>query len=97
MAGLRGLVLVRQIAQLYGVRPGVAATLILLRRVAWTAAGVSGMELLSQTLADHALKELPIVKRLVGAVPGSGLAAIRLYRLADMTAEACSPLPSRPG
>lgn len=40
LAGLRGLRLIRQVAQIYGLRPGVLVTAALLRRVAWTAAGV---------------------------------------------------------
>jgi hypothetical protein len=60
--------------------------------VAWTAAGVSGIDLLSQSLADHALSALPFVKHIAKAVPGGGLAALRLYRLASLTAEACCPV-----
>ncbi len=92
LAGVRGVALIREVAQLYGVRPGLFATLALVRRVAWTAAGVSGLDLLSQSLADHTLRTLPLVRHLAGAVPGTSLAAMRLYRLADMTAEACSPV-----
>jgi putative membrane protein len=93
LAGLRGLALIRQVAQLYGLRPGLLATLALLRRVAWTAAGVSGLDLISQSLADHTLHKLPLVRHLAGAVPGTSLAAMRLYRLAAITAEACCPVP----
>jgi putative membrane protein len=97
LAGVRGVALIREVAQLYGVRPGLFATLALVRRVAWTAAGVSGLDLLSQSLADHTLRTLPLVRHLAGAVPGTSLAAMRLYRLADMTAEACSPVSVAPG
>ena len=51
--------------------------------------GCRGFDLLSQSLADHTLA---LVRHLAGAVPGTSLAAMRLYRLADMTAEACSPV-----
>ncbi len=97
LAGVRGLALIREVAQLYGVRPGLFATLALVRRVAWTAAGVSGLHLLSQSLADHTLRTLPLVRHLAGAVPGTSLAAMRLYRLADMTAEACAPVSGEEG
>lgn len=92
LAGLRALALIRQVARIYGLRPGPAVTVALLHRVAWTVAGVSGIELLSRSLADHTLERLPLIKHLAGAVPGTSLTAIRLYRLADVTAEACSPL-----
>jgi uncharacterized membrane protein YcjF (UPF0283 family) len=57
--GLRGLWLLRQIAELYGLRPGISVTLLLLRRIALTAAGVAGAELLAQSSAD-ALHEVPV-------------------------------------
>jgi putative membrane protein len=91
-AGLRAIVLIREVAQLYGLRPGVAVTFTLLRRVAWTAAAVSSTELIARGLADQVLQNLPVIKHLAGAVPGTSIAAIRLYRLAGITAEACSPL-----
>ncbi|MBB5696351.1 uncharacterized membrane protein YcjF (UPF0283 family) [Roseomonas pecuniae] len=82
----------RQVAALHGLRPGAAATLALLRRVVWTAAGTSGAELLGQGVADGVLSHLPVLSKIVATVPGSGLAALRLRRLADVTAQACSPL-----
>ncbi|MGH7095871.1 MAG: DUF697 domain-containing protein [Stellaceae bacterium] len=92
-AGLRAITLIRRIAQLYGLRPGAAVTIGLLRRVAGTVASVSGIELASRAVADHLLEKLPILKHLAGAVPGTSVAAIRLYRLAGITAAACSPVP----
>jgi putative membrane protein len=93
IVGIRALLLIRQIAGIYGIRPGFLVMLALLRRVAWTAAGVSGFALLSQTLAAHALHKLPLLKDLAGALPETSLAAMRLYGLASITAEACSPIP----
>lgn len=92
LSGVRGLLLIRQVAGIYGIRPSLLVTLALVRRVAWTAAGVSGFGLLSQTLAEHTLQKLPLVKHLAGALPETSLAAIRLYRLASIAAEACSPI-----
>lgn len=92
IAGVRGLLVIRSVAALYGLRPGLAVTLALLRRVAWTAAGTTGLSLVSQGLADHVLTNMPFVKHVAGAVPGTGAVAIRLYRLAGVTAEACCPL-----
>jgi len=96
-AALRGLMLIRQVASLYGLRPGVAVTLTLVRRVIWTAASISGVELLSRSLADHTLQTMPLVRHLAGAVPGTSITALRLYRLAAITAEACSPLSVEAG
>jgi putative membrane protein len=91
IAAIRGVVLIRQVAEIFGIRPGLLATFALLRHVAWTASGVSGLDMLSQSMADEALHKLPWIKHIAGAVPGTSLAAIRLYRLAGITAEACSP------
>src|SRR6266851_5221629 len=92
LAGLRGVVVIRQVAQLYTLRPGLAVTIALLSRVMSSAAAVSVTELLSRSLTDQML-EVPYVKHLAAAIPGASVAAIRLYRLACVTAEACSPLP----
>ena len=92
LAGLRGLSLLRQVAAIHGMRPGAAVTLSLLRRLTWTAAGTSGMDLLGQGLADSALSHLPVIRQLAAALAGSGLTALRLRRLAEVTAQACSPL-----
>jgi putative membrane protein len=91
--GLRGLAVIREVAQIYGLRPGPVVTVALLRRVVLTAAAVTGTELLSRTLADAMLEKTPVLKHLAGALPGTSLATIRLYRLACVTAEACSPVP----
>jgi putative membrane protein len=95
IAGLRGLRLVREVAALHGMRPGTLATLSLARRVAVTAMGTAGVELLSQSLSDQLLQRLPVVSHLAAAVPGATLAAVRLYRLARVAALACSPLEGR--
>jgi putative membrane protein len=93
IAGLRGLLIIRDVARLFGLRPGLTVTIVLVRKVAWTAAGISGIELLSQGLADHALSALPFARHIAASVPGGGVAALRLYRLAAMAAEACCPVP----
>lgn len=93
IAAVKGLLVIRKVARLYGLRPGPAVTAALVRKVAWTAAGTAGVDLLSQTLADQALTSLPVARHVLAALPGSGVAALRLYRLAWITAEACSPVP----
>lgn len=92
LAGGRGLMLVREVASLYGLRPGALSTLALARRVVVTAAGTAGLELLSQSLSDQLLQHMPVLRHVAGAVPGATLAAVRLYRLARFTSVACSPL-----
>ncbi len=67
-------------------------TLALLRCLAWTAAGTTRLSLVSQGLADHVLTNMPFVKHVTGAIPGTGAVAVRLYRLAGVTAEACCPV-----
>ena len=92
IAGARGLLVIRRVAALYGLRPGLTVTLALLRRVAWTAAGTTGLSMISQGLADHVLTGLPVVRHVAAAIPGTGAVAVRLYRLAGVTAEACCPV-----
>ncbi|WP_369923389.1 DUF697 domain-containing protein [Roseomonas sp. FDAARGOS_362] len=55
LAGLRGLSLVRQVAQIHGLRPNLAVTVALLRRAVWTAAGVSGADLVAQAVSEQVL------------------------------------------
>ena len=96
LAGWRGVRLVREVAALHGMRPGTVASWALGRRVVATAAGTAGVDLLTQGLSDQLLQHMPVLRHVAGAVPGATLAAVRLYRLARVTAVACSPL-SRPG
>ena len=93
-SGLRALGLIREVAGLYGLRPGTAVTAALLRRAGWTAMGVAGADLVAFTAAQQLLGHVPVVQHLVAAVPGAGLAAWRLGNLAGAVAEACSPLPT---
>ena len=92
IAGGRGLLVIRRVATLYGLRPSLTVTLALMRRVAWTAASTAGLDLVSQSVADHLLGSMPVLKHVASALPGSGVVAVRLYRLAGITGEACSPV-----
>ncbi|APT60456.1 hypothetical protein RGI145_24235 (plasmid) [Roseomonas gilardii] len=92
LAGLRGLSLVRQVAQIHGLRPNLAVTVALLRRAVWTAAGVSGADLVAQAVSEQVLGKIPVLQHIAAAVPGSSVTALRLSRLANVTAEACCPL-----
>ncbi len=92
LVGWRGVRLVRQIAEMHGLRPGLFGTLALLRRVAFAAASVVATDI----AADVAMRTLlsnPIMERLASDVAGAGVAARRMIVLARATAAACSPVP----
>jgi putative membrane protein len=91
-AGLRSLKLIREIAALYGLRPGVSVTLGLMRRAAVTAASVYGANEIAAAAAAHFLADAPVLRSIASAAPGAGITARRIYLLAQTVAEACSPL-----
>jgi putative membrane protein len=88
----RGTRLVRQVAELHGMRPGTLATLALLRRTALSAAGVVAADLATDTAARAFLSN-PLLRHVAGDVAGAGIAARRMIVLARAAAAACSPLP----
>jgi putative membrane protein len=88
----RGVRLVRQVAGLYGMRPGVIGTLGLLRRTALSAGMVAGSEV-AINAAAHAILSNPLLTHAFGEMAGAGVAARRMVLLARSTAAACSPLP----
>lgn len=87
----RGLRLIREVAALYGLRPGTLGTLALLRRTVLSAAGVMGADLAVDTLA-RAMISNPLLQHLAGDVAGAGLAARRMILLSRAAAGACAPL-----
>ncbi len=89
--GWRGLRLVRQIAALHGLRPGLLGTASLVRRTVTAAASVAGVEMAANTAA-HAVLSGPIAQHLAGEMAGAGVAARRMLVLARAAAAACSPL-----
>jgi uncharacterized membrane protein YcjF (UPF0283 family) len=92
VAGLRSLSLIREVAALYGLRPGLSVTIGLLRRCAWTAASVYGVNVAASVAATNLLAEAPVLRHVAASVPGAGLTATRLYWLSQAVAEACSPV-----
>ncbi len=86
----RGTRLIREVAGLYGVRPGTFATLGLLRRTAVSASLVGTTEL-AVNAATHALLSSPFLAHALGDVAGAGLAARRLLVLARAASAACDP------
>jgi putative membrane protein len=91
-AGLRSLRLIREVASLYGLRPGLSVTLGLMRRAAVTAAGVYGVNEMASAAAAHFLADAPVLRSFASAAPGAGITARRIYLLARSVAEACSPI-----
>ncbi len=92
LVGWRGVRLVRQVAELHGLRPGLFGTLSLLRRVAFAAAGVFATDIAAD-VAMRTVMSNPILERLASDVAGAGVAARRMVVLARATAAACSPVP----
>lgn len=88
----RAVRLIRQIATLYGVRPGLLATLGLLRRTALSATATAVTEAAVNTAA-HAVLSSPLLTHVAGDMAGGAVAARRLIVLGRATGVACSPLP----
>ncbi len=88
----RGLRLVRQVAALYGVRPGTLGALSLLRRTLGAATMVGAAEMAANTAA-HAVLSHPLLAHAAGELAGAGVAARRMVVLARAAAAACDPVP----
>ncbi|WP_158747237.1 DUF697 domain-containing protein [Acidisphaera sp. L21] len=88
----RGIRLVRQVAALHGMRPGLLGTLGLVRRSVLAAGLVAGSEA-AINAAAHALLSNPLLTHALGEMAGAGIAARRMVLLARSTAAACNPLP----
>lgn len=91
VVGWRGVRLVRQVAELNGLRPGLFATLALLRRTALSAAGVAAADIAINS-ATRAVLSNPLLQHLAGDVAGAGVAARRMVVLARAASAACCPL-----
>lgn len=90
--GWCGVRLIRQVAVLYGMRPGVLGTVALLQKTALAAASVAATEI-AVNAATHAVVSHPILRHLAGEVAGAGVAARRMIVLGRAAGAACSPLP----
>jgi len=88
----RGLRLIRQVAALHGLRPGLFGTLALVRRTALAAGAVAGAEMAANAAA-HAVLSSPVLQHLAGEMAGAGVAARRMVVLARAAEVACSPVP----
>lgn len=92
LVGWRGVRLVRQVAALHGVRPGLLGTLALMRRTALSATMVGAAEVAANA-ATSAVLSNPLLGHVVGEVAGAGVAARRMTVLARAAAAACDPVP----
>lgn len=88
---LRGVRLVRQVASLYGFRPGTLGTIALLRRTLLSGVYVTGANIAVDTVVKAVISN-PHLQILAGDVAGAGVAARRMVVLARATAAACSPV-----
>ena len=89
--GWCGVRLIRQVAALHGMRPGILGTLALLQKTALAAATVAAAEV-AVNAATHAMVSHPLLRHLAGDVAGAGVAARRMIVLARAAAVACSPI-----
>lgn len=88
----RGMRLVREVAALHGVRPGLLGTLSLLRRTAFAAAGVAATNMAIDAGVRAALSN-PLLGHVAGDLAGAAVSARRMVLLARAADAACSPLP----
>lgn len=90
----RGVRLVRQVAAAHGIRPGLAATMALLRRTLMDAATVAATDV-AVDAAARALLSNRLMQHVAGEAAAGAVAARRMLRLARAAAEACRVLPPR--
>jgi putative membrane protein len=90
--GWCGVRLIRQVAALHGMRPGILGTLALLQKTALAGVTVAATEI-AVNAATHAMISHPLLRHLAGDVAGAGVAARRMIVLARAAAAACSPMP----
>lgn len=92
LVGWRGLRLMRQVAELYGLRPGLLGMSALLRRTLLSAASVLTADVAANA-ALHGLASHPLLRHVAGDLAGATIAARRMVVLARATAAACDPVP----
>ncbi len=90
----RGVRLVRQVAALHGLRPGVVGTLSLLRRVAMDAATVAATDVAVDAVLRGVLSSR-FAEHVAGETAAGAVAARRMILLARAADEACRVLPRR--
>ena len=95
----RSVRMVREIAEIYGLRPGFAGSLVLMRHLLMSGLYTVGVDILGNVWIEHLGGRLTsfVSTRLAEGV----VAAVRVARLGLLAMEACRPLPftdrDRPG
>lgn len=88
----RGLRLVREVAVIHGLRPGLAGTIALLRRTLFEAGAVAAADVAIDAAA-RAIVTNPLVEKLAGETGKGAVAARRMLMLSRAAARACRILP----
>jgi putative membrane protein len=88
----RGFRLVREVAAIHGLRPGIAGTLALLRRTIFEAGLVAATDV-AVDAATRAIVTNPLIEKIAGEAGKGAVAARRMIMLARATARACRILP----
>jgi putative membrane protein len=88
----RGVRLVRQVAALHGLRPGLAGSVALLRRTVFDAAAVAATDI-AVDAAARALLSNRLLEQFAGEAAAGAVAARRMLRLARVAADACRIVP----
>jgi putative membrane protein len=91
----RAMRLVREIAEIYGQRPGLAGTVHLLRRLAGGAGLVGAVDLVGGVLVQQLGGA--VVERLSASAAESTYAAQKMARLGIIAMALCRPIAFRPG
>ncbi|MFC7689354.1 DUF697 domain-containing protein [Paeniroseomonas aquatica] len=91
----RGVRLVRQVAALHGLRPGLLGTMALLRRTLLDAATVAATDV-AVDAAARALLSNKLLEQFAGEAAAGAVAARRMLRLSKVAAEACRIVPPTP-
>jgi putative membrane protein len=92
--GWRGLRLVREVAVIHGLRPGIAGTVALLRRCIFEAGTVAAADVAIDA-ATRALISSPLVQHVAGEAATGAVAARRMLLLSRAAARACRIVPER--
>lgn len=92
--GWRGIRLVREVAAIHGLRPGIAGTLALLRRTVFEAGTVAAADVAIDA-ATRAVVTNPLIEKVAGEAGKGAVAARRMLMLSRAAARACRIVPGR--
>lgn len=90
----RGIRLVREVAVIHGVRPGIAGTFALLRRAIFEAGTVAAADVAIDA-ATRAIVTNPLIEKVAGEAGKGAVAARRMLMLARAASRACRIVPPK--